>query len=210
MRSVVTKKTGSGHRKAFMVKSVHVIDHNSVHASLIAKLLVDKCSDLRTISFAKSHDNHEDYIKAADLIIVSGGTWLIHLNPGTHRRLTEKLVQSKKPIFGICLGAEALASYFGADLVKLPQRIEGVQVIEQDTLPISSELKVYQYHSWSIQNLPKSLKLVAGKADNVEAFRHENLPIWGTQFHPEARRRLNDGHLVFEEFLKSINIQEYK
>ncbi len=189
---------------------VHIIDHNSTHLSLISKLVTDFCDGLSSITFAKTHDDHSQYLKDLDLIIISGGTWLVNLNPGTHRRLINLLIATEKPIFGICLGAEALAYYFSSELVHLSETTCGIQTIklmsELQNKGLPSSLEVFEYHSWSIENLGKSLVPLALNGSGVEAFRHKKLPIWGTQFHPEARREFNKGYLVFEEFLKQNDL----
>src|SRR6185312_13452383 len=102
---------------------VHIVDHNTVHRALLARLVLDKLPQADTITFAKTHADHGEFIRTADLIIISGGTWLVDKNPGTHRRLNELLVSMNKPIIGICLGAEALAQYFGGEVVRLPERV---------------------------------------------------------------------------------------
>ena len=184
--------------------NIYVIDHNTVHLPLIAKLVTEKCHDVSSITFRKTHHNHDELIDQADIIIISGGTWLVHLNPGTHKRLIKKLVESNKPIFGICLGAEALATYFGATLVQLEHRVKGLVGITSDSL-IGRDAQVYSYHNWAIESVPDDLKVLATSETGVEAFKHKKLPVWGVQFHPEAKRGKNQGHQFFEAFIREVS-----
>lgn len=188
---------------------VHIIDHNSVHVPLIAKLVTETFPALTTITIAKTHDEHESFVEQADLIIVSGGRWLLHLNPGTHQRLVKKLVESGKPIFAICLGAEAFADYFGAKIERLDARISGVHPIslrDPAFLPEIQErtIPVYEHHHWAIRDLPGTLEAIAVRPEGVELFKHKDLPIWGSQFHPEVRRDGGQGYRVFAGALAAL------
>jgi GMP synthase (glutamine-hydrolysing) len=188
---------------------VHIIDHNSVHVPLIAKLVTECFPALTTITFAKTHDEHDTLVAKADLIIVSGGRWLLHLNPGTHQRLAKKLVEAGKPIFAICLGAEALADYFGATVERMDERVSGVYdvTLHDPTLcpeNTSRVMPVYEHHHWAIRDLPDTLEVLATRPEGVELFGHKELPIWGSQFHPEVRRNGGRGHLLFASALRSL------
>ena len=101
---------------------------------------------------------------------------------------------TRVPILGICLGHQALGICFGAKLIKAPYPMHG-KVSEIDLTDhkmwedIPKNIEVCRYHSLVIQiseNGP--LKETAlSKDDQVNmAFAHNNLPIWGIQFHPEA------------------------
>lgn len=187
---------------------VHIIDHKSVHLPLIAHLLTGSLPDLQKITFSKTDDDHQAHIDTADLIVLSGGTRLVHLNPDTHRRLVSRLVKSRKPVFGICLGAEAIAQYFGAELEYLSERISGLSDIEVINPAFSSEVgksvTVFHHHRWSIVSPPQDLIIDAQSESGVELFHHQSLPIWGSQFHPEARRGGNQGFVLFNAAMRQL------
>lgn len=191
---------------------VHIIDHNSVHVPLIAKLVTETFPALNTITIAKTHDEHDKFVQQADLVIVSGGKWLLHLNPGTHQRLAKLLVESGKPIFAICLGAEAFADYFGAKVERLEARVSGVHTIslqDKSFLPDIQErtIPVYEHHHWAIRELPDTLQAIAVRPEGVELYKHKELPIWGSQFHPEVRRDGGQGYRVFAGALAQLSHQ---
>ena len=118
-------------------------------------------------------------------------------------------VEKQVPIFGVCLGAQELAVYFGSKLVqdlKFHPQSSGrwstahkVTVLPQDTSksktkPISFE--VNSHHHQCITNLTLNHReltpLCGTKGEDkdpsnfiVEAFKHNKLPIIGVQWHPE-------------------------
>lgn len=188
---------------------VHIIDHNSVHVPLIAKLVTETFPALNTITIAKTHDEHDKFVQQADLVIISGGKWLLHLNPGTHQRLARKLVEAGKPIFAICLGAEAFADYFGAKVEQLDARVSGIKditLLDPGLCPEATDrtMSVYEHHHWAITELSDSLEALATRPEGIELFKHKELPIWGSQFHPEVRRDGGEGYKVFASALRAL------
>ena len=105
-----------------------------------------------------------------------------------------------KPILGICLGHQALAEHYGAELVQLPAPRHGhasaLEVIDPaDSLigAIPTGRLVGRYHSWAVNDasLPSCLVPTAYCADAGEgrvlmAMRHRTEPVWSVQFHPES------------------------
>ncbi|HXA02842.1 MAG TPA: aminodeoxychorismate/anthranilate synthase component II [Cytophagaceae bacterium] len=98
----------------------------------------------------------------------------------------------KLPILGICLGHQALAAYFGASVRKAKYPMHGkISLITCYPDPIFNNIpdhiNVVRYHSLITENLPPALKVLAHTPENeIMAFRHISLPIYGLQFHPEA------------------------
>jgi len=98
----------------------------------------------------------------------------------------------KLPMLGICLGHQALAGYFGATVKKAAHPVHGkVSMINCYSDPIFEnipmQINVVRYHSLITENLPNVLKVLAHSSENeIMAFRHISLPIYGLQFHPEA------------------------
>ena len=96
------------------------------------------------------------------------------------------------PILGICLGHQAIGSFFGASLVKASKPMHGkISVIEHygdpvfDGLPAS--FSVMRYHSLILEDLPPTLVCTARTGSGeIMALRHRELPLTGIQFHPEA------------------------
>lgn len=102
---------------------------------------------------------------------------------------------TSKPILGICLGHEAIAQYFGAELIQLPSVIHGqpkdVYITNGSILynNIPSKFTAGLYHSWIVdsRNFPAEL-LITGYSEEkiIMSFRHKHLDLFGVQFHPES------------------------
>lgn len=106
---------------------------------------------------------------------------------------------NRVPILGICLGHQALGTYFGLELIKAPYPIHGkVSTIETINHPMWNNLPdkfdACRYHSLVISvgvstnpNVSLLIPTATSQNDNVNmAIAHKHLPIWGIQFHPEA------------------------
>ncbi len=113
----------------------------------------------------------------------------------------------KVPVFGVCLGMQALALFFGGQLVQLKRPLHG----HADYLRLSQEASILfegfdltspigRYHSWSVDEeaFPDELKILAYSVDDntIQAMAHRTLPIYAVQFHPESYLSPNGAKLV--------------
>jgi anthranilate synthase/aminodeoxychorismate synthase-like glutamine amidotransferase len=125
----------------------------------------------------------------------------IILSPGPkspmHAGITLDLIHAFHaftPILGICLGHQAIGTYFGARLDKAMQPRHGKvsQISINNTLPIFSGLPekvpVMRYHSLVISELDNTnLRSIAHDKDGaIMALAHNYYPCVGLQFHPES------------------------
>jgi anthranilate synthase component 2 len=103
------------------------------------------------------------------------------------------------PIFGVCLGHQAMIEYFGGTLRVLPRPYHGKQSliehcgtgIYQD---LPSPLPVGRYHSLVGERIPEVLQVTATWEDVVMGVRHRTLPLEGVQFHPESILTMEHNH----------------
>lgn len=127
----------------------------------------------------------EDY----DLLVISPGP-SVPKNAGNLMKIIEKSV-GKVPIFGVCLGHEALAEFFGGSL-RFVDPVHGKNSeILHDGKTIFSEIpegfRAGRYHSLAIDRMPEDFESSAKTADGINmAMRHKTLPIESVQFHPES------------------------
>lgn len=101
-----------------------------------------------------------------------------------------------KSILGICLGLQAIAEAFGAELYNLSRPVHGrateITVLDHDEklfLNCPKNFKVGRYHSWAVRNdnVPGVIQVTAVDQDGViMALRHRSLDVRGVQFHPES------------------------
>lgn len=139
-------------------------------------------------------------------IILSPGPGLPHEAVGMMNCI--EMWHDKRPILGVCLGMQALATYFGDRLVNQKKVTHGMQ-IDVHQMNESNLLKnlpetfpVGLYHSWAIECSEDSPFVVTSKSVNgvVMSFEHKKLPLYGVQFHPESILT-PDGRIVLQNFL---------
>ena len=115
------------------------------------------------------------------------------------------------PIFGVCLGHQAIGQAFGANVLGARAIVHGkVSAIKTKDRNLFNGLppnfNVTRYHSLAIEtsSMPKSLNIDATTADGeIMAISHKSRPIFGVQFHPESIAT-EYGHEILANFLQAI------
>ncbi len=98
------------------------------------------------------------------------------------------------PIFGVCLGHQAIVEAFGGDVVRAPRLMHGkTSPVNHDGLGLFAGLdqpcEVGRYHSLiaAPDKMPAELQVCATTAEGeIMAVRHRTFVIEGVQFHPES------------------------
>lgn len=130
-----------------------------------------------------------------DLIVFSPGP-SVPKNAGNMMKIID-VYHKKYPMFGVCLGHEALIEYFGGSL-KFVTPVHGKSSpIKHDQKTIFKGLEqnfsAGRYHSLCADKVPTCFK-VSGETDGlIMAIRHNKLPIEGVQFHPESVLSMKGG-----------------
>lgn len=119
-----------------------------------------------------------------------------------------ELCQTGKPIFGICLGHQILGLALGGKTYKLKFGHHGANHPVMDLTTRKVEI-TSQNHGFAVD-----VDSLAGNAvlthinlnDNtVEGMRHDRLPIFSVQYHPEASPGPNDPSYLFDRFVKLMD-----
>ncbi|MGN0518078.1 MAG: anthranilate synthase component II [Acutalibacteraceae bacterium] len=119
------------------------------------------------------------------------------------------------PIFGVCLGHQAICCAFGAVVTYAKELMHGKQSETTFDLkcPIFKGLPkkapVARYHSLAADadTIPECLKITAVTADKViMAVQHKQYPIFGVQFHPESIMT-PDGKTIIKNFINLKNFE---
>lgn len=131
-----------------------------------------------------------------DLIVLSPGP-SIPENAGNLMEIIDRY-HEKYPIFGICLGHEALVEYFGGSL-KFTEPVHGKSSkIHHDGKGIFKRIEQDfdggRYHSLVADKVPYCFEISAESYGLIMAIRHKNLPIDGVQFHPESILSMKGGN----------------
>lgn len=114
------------------------------------------------------------------------------------------------PIFGVCLGHQAICQAFGAAVTYAKQLMHGkTSLIRVDTSSrlfrgMEEEILVGRYHSLAVdpETLPDCLAITARtKEGEIMAVEHKAYPVYGVQFHPESilttKGRMMIEHLLY-------------
>lgn len=132
-------------------------------------------------------------LEGFDGIIISPGPGL----PASAGRTMEVIGRyyTRKPLFGVCLGQQAIAAFFGGRLKNLSRVYHGVastiSVVKDDPLfrGVPEVLQVGRYHSWTVEaeGLPDQLLITSiDEHGEIMSLRHREYDLCSVQFHPES------------------------
>jgi para-aminobenzoate synthetase component II len=125
---------------------------------------------------------------------------LISPGPGTPEKagisveMIKYCAQHSIPLFGVCLGHQAIGVAFGATVSRAPELLHGKTSLvyhqqEGVLADIPSPFTATRYHSLCVEkdSVPNTLR-ITGATDSglVMSMEHTSLPIQGVQFHPES------------------------
>jgi anthranilate synthase component 2 len=116
--------------------------------------------------------------------------------------------RAKLPLFGVCLGHQAIGQAFGGTVVRADKVMHGkTSPVSHDATGVfaglPSPFEATRYHSLVVResDLPDCLTINARTPDGaIMGLRHKELPIHGVQFHPESIATQH-GHQLLANFL---------
>ena len=124
-----------------------------------------------------------------------------------------KYFAGKIPIFGVCLGHQAICEAFGATVSYASRLMHGkTSAAHLDTTTrlfsgMRDSIQVARYHSLAAvrDTLPDCLRVTAETGDGeIMAVEHTQYPVYGVQFHPESVMT-PDGITMIKNFLEGCN-----
>ena len=112
------------------------------------------------------------------------------------------------PMFGVCLGHQALGEAYGATIDRAPELLHGRSSLvdhegEGVFDGVSNPLVVGRYHSLVVEDegLSKEFTVTARSHGLIMGMRHRTLPLEGVQFHPESVLT-QDGYRMLANWLR--------
>ena len=114
------------------------------------------------------------------------------------------------PIFGVCLGHQAMGAVFGGQVVRAHVPMHGkTSTIEHNSrgvfTGITAPFQASRYHSLVVadEGFPAELEVTARTKEDgaIMGLRHRQLPVHGVQFHPESILT-GEGHRILRNFLE--------
>jgi len=164
--------------------------------------------------------HRNDQLSIDDIKALSPEKIMISPGPGTpsDAGISLEVIEQLKgeiPIFGVCLGHQAIAQAFGGKIIRAGQIMHGkTSLIHHTGVGVFSNLKnpytATRYHSLVIEknSIPDCLEVTAwtetedGEVDEIMGVRHKTLDIEGVQFHPESILS-EHGHDMLQNFINS-------
>ena len=167
---------------------------------------------------AECEVRRNDEIAVADVGTFGAAGILLSPGPGTPQRAgimmdVIDVYAGKLPMFGVCLGHQAIGAAFGATVTRAPELLHGKtsEVHHQGAgvlTGLPQPFTATRYHSLAVlpETLPEEIE-VTGRTESgvVMAMRHRTLPIEGVQFHPESVLT-EGGHTMLANWLASCGL----
>lgn len=145
-----------------------------------------------------------------EAIILSGSEYMLSLSE-TEPLFTEEMelvLESDRPILGICFGHQLIAHANGSRVVRMGRETEGyfmTRILSREKIfeDLSDKEFFWESHSEAVESVPNGFRLIAkGETNPVQAIKSERNEVYGVQFHPEVwDSKRGAGRKVLEAFL---------
>lgn len=154
-------------------------------------------------------DPHEDgVLDDYDGVLISPGPGAPS-ESGVSEDVIRLCAQTGTPMFGVCLGMQALAEVCGCTVSHAPTIMHGktslVEHVDDEIFAgVANPMTATRYHSLAVEpdSMPDELQVTAWTVDDhiVQGIRHRELPLFAVQFHPESVLT-QDGYRLFANWL---------
>jgi anthranilate synthase/aminodeoxychorismate synthase-like glutamine amidotransferase len=182
--------------RVLLVDNYDSFTHNVAHllGSLGADVLVVRNDDARLDAA---------FVQSFDGVVIGPGPG----RPSSAGRSLDAIgwaCAARRPVFGVCLGQQAIGEFFGGHVDHAPRLMHGKtsQIMHDgrgNFAGVPSPSEATRYHSLCVreEGLPATLRVTARSEDGVvQALVHESLPVSGVQFHPESVMTSEGGRIV--------------
>lgn len=181
-----------------------ILDFGSQYTQLIAR----RVRELFIYCEIHPYNHLPDNLDEFSAVILSGSPFSVRNQEAPHPDLTH--IRGKKPLLGVCYGAQYLAHFNGGEVAPSNIREYGrahLSFVKQDEIflkDIPKDSQVWMSHSDTIKQLPIGGVCLASTKDVVNAaYRIEGEPTYAIQFHPEVYHS-TDGKTILKNFLVHI------
>ena len=187
-----------------MQNNVLILDFGSQYTQLIAR----RVRELNIYCEIKPYNKLPEDLSSYKAVILSGSPHSVRADDAPHPDLSQ--IRGKKPLLGVCYGAQYLAHFHGGEVgqsntreygrAKLSMVKEGEAFLEG----VSEGSQVWMSHSDTIKQLPEGAVCIASTHDVENAgYRIGGEDTYAIQFHPEVYHS-TDGKKILENFLVKI------
>lgn len=190
------------------MEKIIIFDFGSQYTQLIAR----RIRELSVYCEIVPYHQWQELTDEVRGFILSGSPWSVK-QPEAPRFPLERIV-GKRPLLGICYGAQLIADHYGGIVARAENREYGkaTLIVYDSSDPflrnISTHTQVWMSHGDTILQLPPGFRALAGtKSISVALYRAEDnfspLPVYGIQFHPEVSHTL-EGSTFLKNFVLDI------
>ena len=191
-----------------MEEKILILDFGSQYTQLIAR----RIRELNIYCEIYPYHHPVEIDDSVKGIILSGSPCSVHDKDFPSVNLSELL--GKKPVLGICYGAQLIAELGGGQVVKSNKREYGrahLNHLQDDDVllkDVEHGSQVWMSHADTIAKIPAHFELIANtESIPVAAFRNNDgtyaYPVYGIQFHPEVTHTV-EGKKILQNFCVSI------
>lgn len=186
-----------------MHKRVLIVDFGSQYTQLIAR----KVRELNVYSEIKPYSKIPDNLNDYNAVILSGSPYSVYNDKAPKIKLEN--IRNKKPLLGICYGAQLLAHQEGGKIEASKTREYGrahLKNISDNKLfkNIDNDSQIWMSHGDTIMSLPDNfINIASTESVKNAAFKIEGESTYAIQFHPEVYHS-SQGQQLLDNFLVEI------
>lgn len=169
------------------MQKILIIDFGSQYTQLIAR----RVRELNVYCEIHPFNHFPENVDSFEGVILSGSPHSVR--EAECPRVDLSNIKGKKPLLGVCYGAQYLAHFFGGEVAPSNSREYGrahLTKIEKENPLIkglSDQSQVWMSHGDTIVSIPENYKIIASTEDvKVAAYQIEGEESWAIQFHPEV------------------------
>ncbi len=187
-----------------MQEKIFIIDFGSQYTQLIAR----RVRELNVYCEIHPHNHFPEPDDSVKGVILSGSPFSVRDEGAPVPDLDS--IKGKKPLLGVCYGAQHLAHNYGgrvhASNTREYGRAKMIYMNNADPLfaNIDTGTQVWMSHGDTIEEIPSHYKVIGSTADvRVGAYHISGEKTWGIQFHPEVYHTVQ-GKQILSNFVVDI------
>ena len=187
------------------MQKIIILDFGSQTTQLIGRRVRELDTFCEILPYNKYPEDDSDVIG----VILSGSPLSVYADDAFHVDLSK--IRGRLPILGICYGAQYMSHIYGGKVESAGTREYGRQNLQfvDTTCPLfrgfEPHSQVWMSHGDSITRLPEGAHVVASTetVQNAAYYIPSEVPVFGTQFHPEVFHSLQ-GTLLLKNFVVDV------
>jgi GMP synthase (glutamine-hydrolysing) len=187
-----------------MEEMILILDFGSQYTQLIAR----RVRELNVYCEIHPYNHYPELTNNVKGVILSGSPFSVRDTESPAPDLST--IRSRYPLLGVCYGAQYLAQTNGGEV--LPSKIReygraNLSFISQQSdllTGMNSGSQVWMSHGDTIAGVPPAFEIIASTADvQVAAYKIQDEPTYGIQFHPEVYHS-SEGMILLHNFVVDI------